>query len=335
MPAYTTRPPGLFSATRRLCGSIASRIAARSLSLGVIGTHAIARMRRLFIRGAPGVILATAVVAVGLRWARRLPPPRPVPDGYDQLVTLGQGVSDEDWRLSENGAARAVFGFRHPLLVQETREALRHPVEAFSARSDTELDKLRHMMALKRLGNSLGHLAANAAWTHDCRTALEIHLVRVELGLRAVRGGVLIDFMVGTAIESGGLMGIASLTNCPGPMDAGPALVALRRLLAAEEPVVAVLRRERRWMWLESGWWRSPDGVMDHATEVFRHPQDKTRKREHLMARQRREALLVLARMAYTADHGVPPKRNEDLAPRYLPTIPADPGPAPASDQPW
>ncbi|MBN8249666.1 MAG: hypothetical protein J0L84_19780 [Verrucomicrobia bacterium] len=292
-------------------------------------------MRRVLIRGTLGLFLATAVVAVGLRWTRRLPPSRPAPDGYEQLVTLGQGVFDEDWRLSENGAARAVFGLRHPLLVQETREALRHPMEAFPATSDTELDKLRQVMALKRLGNSLGHLADNAAWTNDCRTALEIHLVRVELGLGAVRGGVLIDFMVGTAIESGGLTGIARLTNCPGPIRAGPALTALRRLLATEEPMAAVLSRERRWMWLESGWWRSAEQLRDHAADIFRNPRDHTRKREHLMARQRRDALLVLARMAYTADHGVPPKRNEDLVPGYLAVVPADPGPAPASAWPW
>jgi len=259
------------------------------------------------------------------------PAAAPHSDGYEQLVTLGQGITDFDWDLDENVTARALFGLRHSTLVEETREALRNRVGAFPATSDTGMKKVRQIMALKRLGNSLELVARDAAWTHDCQKALEIRLIQMELGLSAVRDGVFADFMVGTAIESGGLRGIVSLTNCPGPMDAGKALTTLRSLLAREEPIGKVVRRERRWMWLESGWWRSFEGIRDIGAEIFQSPRSKLREREHLMARQRRDALLTLASMAYTADHAVPPGKDEDLAPRYLPTLPPDPGPPPAS----
>ena len=118
-------------------------------------------------------------------------------------------------------------------------------------RIQQHLDELAGLKQLARLLESEARLAELEQRTND---AVRIHLETIRFGNEAVRGGVVIDKLVGLAIEN---MGIESLEKLQSRLDAQTrreTAKALRQIDERSESAVQVLHLEKEWARANFGW---------------------------------------------------------------------------------
>jgi len=183
---------------------------------------------------------------------------------------------------------------------------------------------INELAALKRLTQAWvieGRLAE--AENHSADAArLDLEIIR--LGNESVRGGVIMDQLVGTAIEA---IGTANLQRLVGQLDAKSCretAATLETLDSQRQTWSEVMQQERNWSR------RTFRGTRYELVRLMRHNslskalQTGEQKFENQQSKTRR-LMADFAVRAYESDKGHPPANLADLVPDYLKAVPLDP----------
>jgi hypothetical protein len=248
---------------------------------------------------------------------RPVPTPQaviPVPNGYEQLVLLGQ-------QFDVAGLEPA----RRAELLAEARRCLKTPswvkVDYFEAVDVSEHQALR---ALARGLVAEGDAQHSAG---DVDSALQTYQDVLALADRGQRGGVAIHAIVASAIEGGA---IERLTNLAPDLSAEQCRATGGQLLAYDlerEPMAEILRRDDVHSHLCFGWvgrWvRAVENVAGTRTIAsFPETMHAARDRDHARLRVR---ACDLAIQGFLRQRGHLPQSLDELSPEFLPRLPLDP----------
>jgi hypothetical protein len=278
----------------------------------------------------PLALAAVVVLAFALLFVARRPDPLPNPNGYDDFVAAGRMVVGKPTSVGTNDpAALAKFAAENAGVATRVRAGLAHESRV-PVRMNPEWlgSHMRELLAVKQAGNALQVLARQSEAEGHLAEAVALQLDRLWLGLGGARGGVLIDYGVGTAVESGALQDLRKLTNRLDAVLCRNVVKALHETETIREPFATMLNRERRWTWLGSGWWRTWDGAKEMTKGVFTGNAETVASfalmssRDNQILRDRRELSLAFARRAFTLEQGRPPASDTELVPAYLPALP-------------
>lgn len=252
-------------------------------------------------------------------------PPLPNPNGYDDFMKAGQMVAsntsdfdkmnEQELQMLVNGNSNALQLVRSGLQMQ-CRVAL-----DYSPNSSTLLDQLAGMKRLAQAFAAEGKLAEMENRPND---AAKSYLDAIHFGNESVRGGVLINELVGIAIES---IGTSHLTNLVEQLDAKSCretAATLESLDSQRQTWDKVMRQENDWSR------RAFPGVRYEYERIVEHKSlQKVDQACELKFKTRvqktRQVMIALAARAYELDKGKPPASVSDLVPDYLATIPQDP----------
>jgi hypothetical protein len=257
-----------------------------------------------------------------------LPPvaPLPNPNGYDDLVNAGKtlpNVGSGYDKMNQQQLQKAVSA--NATVVALARAALSNqclvPVQYTESYISNHLDDLTSLKQLARAFAAEGRLAEMENRTND---AIKAYLDTIHFANESARGGVLIDGLVGIAIES---IGVSHLTNLVGHLDAKSCretAAALETLDAQRQTWDEVMRQEHDW----SG--RTFNSLRDKifwpllakmAERAYAKPEINFKKQQT----ETRQLLIALATRSYELDKGHPPASASDLVPEYLKAVPQDP----------
>ncbi len=203
-------------------------------------------------------------VSVALVVGRRSPA-LPNPNGYDRLMVMANSVpKDVPELVGTNAAAFARFAATHSTLVDEVQAALRLPAAVPVNYSNAWLTRRTpELMSLRRLEKALLACAHHLDSTGDLQAATAARLAGVKLGQQGTRGGLLIDFMVGSATQINGLTRLSNSLPRMDLLTCGFALAGLKELEASQELLSSYVGRERHWMLVGSEWWRDWDAAKE------------------------------------------------------------------------
>jgi len=277
------------------------------------------------------IIAAPFVFLLGLLlfWdAEPLPPipTLPNPNGYEDLVKAGEMASTNSWNYEAmNDAQLRETVSANTEALSLVRTGLSNECREPSQFTVPYLDRhFSELVGFKRLAQALmaeGRLAEMQGRFGD---AAKSYLDLIHLGNQTARGGILIDALVGVAIEN---MGVTGLQKVSGPLDAKScrkAVVTLEILDSQRQTWDEVMQQERDWSRRTFPGVRyelvrlmsrnSLNKAYQSAKQKFENQQSKTR-----------QLIIEFAARTYELDKGHPPANLADLVPDYLKTIPQDP----------
>jgi uncharacterized protein YgiM (DUF1202 family) len=264
--------------------------------------------------------------------ARPLPPiqPLPNPNGYDDLVKAGEMVlvnyetGDENWNKMKLEELRKLVAKNSDAL-QTARTNLQEDCAVPLQFSENYMSRhLTELAGYKRLAQAFvaeGRLAEMETRSGD---AVKSYLDVIRLGNTSAHGGVLIDQMVGTAIEA---MGASCLQKLVDQLDAKTcreAAATLETLDAQRQTWKEVMQQEDAWSHRAySGIkYRWSKLVMYSSLKKAHQAGERKFNKRQIMTRQ---LLVDLAARAYELEKGHRPASVADLVPDYLKVVPKDP----------
>jgi len=194
-------------------------------------------------------------------------------------------------------------------------------VKFTEAWSEQHLPELANIKRLAQAMAAEGKLAEHESRDQD---ALANYLEIVRLGNQADRGGVMIDELVGIAVES---IGLAEMQKMTGRLDAKVAQAAAASLAELDQQAQTwneVMRQEDNWSrrtftGLRNDWLRWL--TRGQNLQLFQSAEKKL----NAIRAKNRQLQVTLAARAYNLDKGYPPTGVSDLVPDYLSAVPQDP----------
>lgn len=206
------------------------------------------------------MLLGLLALVAAVLWNRRTPPV-PNPNGYDRLLALAAAVPVFELdRVKTNRARLAELVQSQPQLLEDVLAANQLPsaVPVQYSRDDLK-GRMNAAGDLLRLEKAILARAILAELEQRPAEGVTARLAGIELGQKGTRGGLMIDFMLGSAIQMYGLAGLSNQVRNLDSETCQRALNSLRALREAQEPLSQFEQRERRWMLWSSGWWRDFD----------------------------------------------------------------------------
>jgi hypothetical protein len=199
----------------------------------------------------------------------------------------------------------------------------RVPVETTMAYAQEHVEDASRIKHAAQLLSAEGRLAEMEGRPD---VAAESHLERVHLGAASSRGGLVIDRLIGVAIEDIGLRDLEKVTPQLNSQSCKKIAQALERIDAQPDSAAEYLQRERQWEkaamgiigWIRTAW-------AYKSLKPRRQNDQKVTAKILSVDRRRRQQLLNLASRAYELEHGKRPLRAEDLVPSVLRAVPKDP----------
>ncbi|MBP90203.1 MAG: hypothetical protein CMJ64_26425 [Planctomycetaceae bacterium] len=291
-------------------------------------------------QAARGIAIAATVVAVVLggffyhRLAKRLPiPPAnlPAPNGHDYFARAGNLLSSTT-RIPEPPSdppaviARFVKGHGESFsllrqgLEVECKKALEWK-EGGAYFSD-ELDSVQLVRHIARAFRAESQMYAES---QNYESAAQSCVDCVRFAHKASRGGLVVHYLVASAVESVGTHEMPQLLT---QLDSSVCRAASAQLLqvdADREQVTDFIRRDELWSQVTLGWLSRTQFAM---ADLFQRPREHGLVLDALEKRNdtiRRLLIVELALRAFTLEHESPPRQLSDLVPEYLPRLIHDP----------
>jgi hypothetical protein len=272
------------------------------------------------------VLLVVAALIFALSQPPPAPPPLPKPNGYDDLARAS-------WMLADKTSDYATMSKQDlQALVKTNAEALKLARTGLSRECQVPLDYsaasptylFTNLAGLKRLAQGLaaeGRLMESEGRPTD---ATDSYLTAIRLGVATSKGGLLLDSLVGVAIEAIGTSYLEKLARTLDAKQCRQAAAVLESCEAGREPASAVLAREREWSRraFRGFRWQIARLVMYKST---RQSEQRAVAKVNTLQNRERVLLIQLASRAYELEKGDPPKGLADLVPAYLKTLPRDP----------
>jgi hypothetical protein len=260
-------------------------------------------------------------------------PELPTPNAFPELVAAGVSIGQKDLFVptgpaDDEEALRAWVASNKDAL-SRARKALEHESGVpFVGDTNTIVNQsVQSAGPLRDLGRLFLAEAKLARLEGRTDDALAATLDALRLAGKAGRGGMLIDDLVGIAIES---QAIEALTDLVGDLDDrqfAVAMMAIEELEGRREPGDEVIRRERA-LYLRRGdlavrvMMTAAPGL---TTKLRKPPEDAARFAIDRASARARLLLTEMALRRYESAHGKAPERLADLVPDFLPSVPLDP----------
>lgn len=278
------------------------------------------------------ILLALGGLASLLFRPEPAPPALPNPNGYDQFVQAAERIVPpagepsllpiEKLRAFVQSNAPALTIARAGLAM-ECRVPPRVSVEDAAQRVGVRgrIKLLTHLfLAEGRLAEMDGRLDR----------AAECCLQAIELGHDSTRGGVILDKLVGVAIEQLGFRALAKISPQLSAAQCRDALKKLEALEASRESSEDVRRNEVAYVRRA---YQLPQRLLTWLP--VQRARSRALQKIEQGVRQSRTALVNLAGLACEKETGRRPKGWDDLVPDYLSAIPLDPATGTPLDYPF
>ena len=274
-------------------------------------------------------IVAVLLVVAALMFALSQPPPAPPllpkPNGYDDLVQASRVLADNtsDYAAMSNGDLRTLVETNAEAL-KLAKTGLSHPCQVpldYSAANPTYFTNLG---GLKRLAQGLAAEGRLMELEGRPTDAAESYLTVIRLGVATSKGGLLIDSLVGIAIEAIGTSYLEKLALTLNAKQCRQAAAVLETCEAGREPMPTVLARERTWSRraFRGFKWQIARLV---TFKTLRQSEQRAVAKVNTLQTRERVLLIRLAARAYELEKGERPKTLGDLVPAYLKAIPQNP----------
>jgi len=268
-------------------------------------------------------------VCLLLFWdAEPLPPvPQlPHPNGYDDLVKAGQMITGEVWDYDKADLPklREIVLTNAPAL-ELARDGLSNRCEVTLPFSQSDMSNHSHdMLALRNLAQALATEGKLAAKENHFGKAIKSYMDLIHLGNESARGGVLMDQLLGTAMESICVVHLQQLVDQLDKSTCRETAATLETLDAQRQTWDDVMQQEHDWSR------RTFPGIRYELARVMtRNSLNKIyQSAENKFDQQQiktRQLIIDLAARAYELDKSHPPANLTDLVPDYLKAVPQDP----------
>jgi hypothetical protein len=260
--------------------------------------------------------------------AEPLPPvaPLPNPNGYDDLVKAGKTVTADagdynkmdEVQLGELVARNAeALQLLHAGLSNQCR------VPAQFSRSYME-NHGNELAGFKRLAQVLAAEGRRAELEGHPGNAAKSYLDEIHLGTESARGGVVIDQLVGTAIEHIGTDGLQKIAGRLDAKSCRETAVTLETMDSQRQTWNEVMQQERNWSRRTFPGMRNEFARLmtrKFLNQGFQQAEEKFSQQQ----KRTRQLIVDLAVRAYELDKGHSPASVADLVPAYLKAVPQDP----------
>jgi len=279
------------------------------------------------------MILAIGGVAavLTLLWRKPAAPPArislPNPNGYADFLRAGQiaTTTTSDYRTMSQEELRALLT-RNAEALQLVRAGLgkecRVPIEFSTNYLDRHLVELS---AIKNVGRLLSMAGRLAELENRPTDAAERYLDTIRLGQDSARGGLLIDSLVGLALESMGLGPLEKLSHDLDAQNCRKMIIAIENIETKSERPAEIFEREAAFFHQGALGQRILIMLTFRSFNPGKAAQQKFLSKFNAEQKRRRQLALDLASRAYALENGKPPNNVEVLVPSYLKAIPVDP----------
>ncbi len=257
-------------------------------------------------------------------------PPLPNPNGYDDFVKATALVqwNPPDWQAMKGeeqlqilrqlvATNRAAIELVRIGLGKECRMAI-WEVSPTNAH-------FNEMSLVKELAKAFAAASKLALIEGRTNEAAALATDGMRLGSEWSRGGVVIDGLVGIAIEAIALKSLKETTKGLDLESTLKTIAALEAAVSRNESYDEVFKRERRWA--RHGRFGRAGLFTQLFQYYFRDRKSLARALQKFtkIKTDIRQMQIQLAVHAFELDHGKPPATARDLVPQYLKTIPLDP----------
>ncbi len=286
--------------------------------------HAARLLLALVLCAALGVV---AWLVLGPRHPRAPEAALPNPNGHDDFVAAGRALSGREpkWETATSEQMRGYVSSNAAALsrlrVGLTRPA-RVPVEFTPDYTDRRLEELTFT---KRLALLLRTEARVFEADRQVDEALRSGLDALRFSHESVRGGLLIDLMVGVACERMALDSLERVLGTLDPSECRHAIQVIQDVEASREPTADVLAREHACARRVLGWRGAVLRIMPGQAQSQLQAEQRATARREESDRERGALLIRLASRACRLETGRSPKAWDELVPRYLERTPVDP----------
>jgi hypothetical protein len=259
-------------------------------------------------------------------------PSLPTPNGYDVLVTEAAKIvrsSTGTKDMSSNQLAAVVV--TNEAVVRAVREALNLPsiLPVELTEKWVSSPHLQNRINLKAVASALDAEATLCRLRGDSTNSLSLYIDQIRLGHAMMSGGVLIDYMVGSAVEAWGSSRITNLLSNLTADDCRRAAGLLSELDNNRDSFEAFTARELEWQRnAYSAFHRFKLGFRKYVLRDSDPFGDMAGDPEVVYKRRGlefRRLLLKLATRAYQLENGHNPSTASELVPAYLKAIPLNP----------
>ena len=276
--------------------------------------------------GLTGFVLLTCWAIWGRPGRTPAADPLPTPNGYADFVQAGRMVAENsgDYSTLPLPALQALVATNAAalrLVRTGLAKACRMPPYVLNATTSQHLDELGRF---KRIAQALTAEYRHARLEGRIPDAQAAALDCCNFGQKATTGGVLIDALVGMAIEAIGVERLSELQHDLDAKSARQAAKVLEDLEARQDSLDTVFARERRWV--REGRFGEA-GLFQQLMAAFtnRQADARIRQKAERVARELRQTMVDCAARAYELDHGKRPATADALVSDYLKAVPLDP----------
>ncbi len=267
------------------------------------------------------LLLVVAVVVATVSGPAPPPAPLPSPNGYDDFIAAGKMIvgSSSDYPTMTTNELRAfVLTNAEPLKL--VRLGLSRNCQVPLGYSGTNMSDYGNPVAIKQLVQTLAAQGRLAELENRPQDAGDAYLAGIRLGQESVRGGLVINSLVGAAVEAISTTRMEAALNNFDARQCRELAGALESAESRRESPATILKREREWVRHTFGLKGQFQLLID-----FRSIQkmEQTWKAKVTAQQNRTQALTVkLASRAYELEKGKRPLTVSALVPEYLKAVP-------------
>ena len=287
-------------------------------------TKARNRLITFSIIAAPFVFL----ICLLLYWETQPPPasPLPNPNGYDDLMKAGNMITGHVWTYDEANVGE----LREMALTNATALALARIGLSNQCAVTLQFspayasNRIQDFVGLRKLAQTFTVEGRLAEKENRYADAAKSYLDVVHLANQIRCGGVVIDAMMGMAMEALGVKHLQQLLDRLNAKSCRETAAALEMLDSQRPTWDAIVQQEREWSRRTFPGFRyaltrlmerkSSKKILQNAEQNYENQQSQTR-----------QLIVELAARAYELDKGHRPAQLADLVPDYLKRIPPDP----------
>jgi len=258
----------------------------------------------------------------------------PTPNGYDDLVRGGEMIQSGSPMLntviepkSTQDLAAEIAKFTPAYESIRLGLSRQCKVNVFPADGELEFvldtDEMGHLRAAAR---AIMRDAELAQRENRYRNAAKISIENIRLGQAATRGGLMVNYLVGVAIEGIGHSTLVTVIDQLDRESCREAIVGLESAEQAREPLPEIFARERIWSENAYGWVGHLMELLDDIARPSRSNMDIIA--DSVLPRTQAVARLLIVQSAlrqYQLEHDEFPRDLDQLVPKYLKSVPRDP----------